>query len=102
MTVLPNIALRKPAAQSSTKSDYNAAYAVDGNRGTNFLVHKCAHTADGDTNPWWRVDLQTVYYITSVRILNRGEDQYTGKCKKQLYNWYYLRNKVRVFVNVAE
>uniref|UniRef100_K1RE62 Neurogenic locus notch-like protein n=1 Tax=Magallana gigas TaxID=29159 RepID=K1RE62_MAGGI len=75
--VLPNIAIGKPAEQSSTFHDYNAANAVDGNRGTNFLVHKCAHTADGDTNPWWRVDLQTVYYITSVRILNRGEDQYT-------------------------
>eukprot|EP00105_Crassostrea_gigas_P006264 XP_011420134.2 PREDICTED: fucolectin-like [Crassostrea gigas] len=33
---------------------------------------KCTHTGGGDTNPWWRVDLLTVYTITSVRILNRG------------------------------
>uniref|UniRef100_K1R6A2 Fucolectin n=1 Tax=Magallana gigas TaxID=29159 RepID=K1R6A2_MAGGI len=80
--VLPNIAIGKPAKQSSTKSDYNATYAVDSNRGTNHLVDKCTHTDDGDTNPWWRVDLQAMYSITSVRILNRGIDKYGGKCKK--------------------
>uniref|UniRef100_A0A8W8MLE5 Uncharacterized protein n=1 Tax=Magallana gigas TaxID=29159 RepID=A0A8W8MLE5_MAGGI len=42
--VLPNIAIGKPAKQSSTKSDYNAANAVDGNRGTNHLVDKCTVT----------------------------------------------------------
>ncbi|XP_065932583.1 protein jagged-1-like isoform X1 [Magallana gigas] len=74
--VLPNITLGKPATQSSTLPGYNAAYAVDGNRETNIHVHKCTHTAGGDSNPWWRVDLQAVYSITSVRILNRGIDQY--------------------------
>lgn len=83
MTVLPNIALGKPAAQSTTGLDYNAAYAVDGKRGTNFVVDKCTKTADGNTNPWWRVDLQAVYNITSVSILNRGIDRYGGKCKKK-------------------
>eukprot|EP00105_Crassostrea_gigas_P046625 XP_019930773.1 PREDICTED: uncharacterized protein LOC105348035 isoform X2 [Crassostrea gigas] len=81
-TVLPNIALRKPAEQSSTLLHYHATYAVDGNRGTDVGVDKCTHTGDGDTNPWWRVDLLAVYSITSVRILNRGIDQYAGKCKK--------------------
>uniref|UniRef100_K1RFW8 Fucolectin-3 n=1 Tax=Magallana gigas TaxID=29159 RepID=K1RFW8_MAGGI len=80
--VLPNIALGKPAAQSSTQEDYNAAYAVDGNRGTDVLDNKCTHTGEGDRNPWWRVDLQAVYSITSVRILNRGINRYGGKCKK--------------------
>eukprot|EP00105_Crassostrea_gigas_P035975 XP_019920123.1 PREDICTED: fucolectin-like [Crassostrea gigas] len=74
--VLPNIAIGKPAKQSSTKLDYNAAYAVDGIRETNFLVHECTYTANGNTNPWWMVDLQAVYTITSVRILNRGIDKY--------------------------
>lgn len=82
LIVLPNIASHKPAAQSSTKNKYNASYAVDGNRGTNVGVDNCAHTADGDMNPWWRVDLQDVYKVSSVRILNRGKDQYnTGKAK---------------------
>uniref|UniRef100_A0A8W8ML26 EGF-like domain-containing protein n=1 Tax=Magallana gigas TaxID=29159 RepID=A0A8W8ML26_MAGGI len=71
--VLPNIALRKPAEQSSTALEYNAAYAVDGNRGTYFSVDTCTATGLGESNPWWRVDLQAAYNITSVRILN-GED----------------------------
>ncbi|XP_065936001.1 uncharacterized protein [Magallana gigas] len=74
--VLPNIALGKCAKQSSTKTDYDAAFALDGNRGTDVGVDKCAHTGDGDRYPWWRVDLQAVYSITSVRILNRGIDKY--------------------------
>lgn len=76
LTVLPNIALGKPAVQSSTYLSYWAEYAVDGNRGTDLVKDNCAHTNDGDTNPWWRVDLQAVYSITTVRILNRGMDTY--------------------------
>nr|XP_034315276.1 neurogenic locus notch homolog protein 2 [Crassostrea gigas] len=74
--VLTNIALGKPAKQSTTQIEYNAEYAVDGNLGTDVGLDKCAHTADRDTNPWWRVDLEAVYSITSVRILNRGIDSY--------------------------
>uniref|UniRef100_K1QSZ3 Fucolectin n=1 Tax=Magallana gigas TaxID=29159 RepID=K1QSZ3_MAGGI len=70
------MALGKSAEQSSTQLDYNAEYAVDGIRETNFVEHKCTQTGDGDTNPWWTVDLQAVYNITSVRILNRGIDKY--------------------------
>eukprot|EP00105_Crassostrea_gigas_P030836 XP_011453297.1 PREDICTED: neurogenic locus notch homolog protein 1-like [Crassostrea gigas] len=68
------IALGKHAEQSSTYRSFGAEYAVDGNRGTYLHQDKCAHTGGGDTNPWWRVDLLTVYSITSVRILNRGID----------------------------
>lgn len=82
LTVLPNIALGKPAVQSSTSSSYGAECAVDGNRGTDLVKDKCAHTEEGDKNPWWRVDLQAVYSITSVRMLNRGMDKYgIGKRK---------------------
>uniref|UniRef100_K1QHZ2 Fucolectin n=1 Tax=Magallana gigas TaxID=29159 RepID=K1QHZ2_MAGGI len=74
--VSPNIALGKPATQSTTFIDFNAANAVDGNRGTDVGVDKCTYTNHGDRNPWWRVDLQAVYTITSVRILNRGKNKY--------------------------
>ncbi|XP_065935740.1 uncharacterized protein [Magallana gigas] len=74
--VLPNIALGKPAEQSSTFNDYNASYAVDGDNGTYVGVDKCAVTRDGDRNPWWSVDLQAVYNITSVRILSSRMDIY--------------------------
>ncbi|XP_065935883.1 fucolectin-like [Magallana gigas] len=74
--VLSNIALGKPATQSTTHYGYNAAYAVDGNRGTDIYVDRCTVTDYDDTNPWWRVDLQAVYNIKTVRILNRGIDKY--------------------------
>eukprot|EP00105_Crassostrea_gigas_P041028 XP_019925176.1 PREDICTED: delta-like protein D [Crassostrea gigas] len=79
--VLPNIALGKSATQSTTNLDNNATYAVDGNRGTDHLVDKCTVTGDGDIYPWWMVDLQAVYSITSVRILNI-HTYGMGKCKK--------------------
>lgn len=68
----------KPAEQSSTLNYHGAEFAVDGNRGTKLMVDNCAHTGHGDTNPWWLVDLQAVYYITSVKILNRGIDEKGG------------------------
>lgn len=76
MTVLFDIAMNKTAKQSSTYAQFVADGAVDGNRGTDQTKDMCAHTAVEDTNPWWMVDLLAVYYITAVRILNRGEDNY--------------------------
>ncbi|XP_052695218.1 uncharacterized protein LOC128173552 [Crassostrea angulata] len=71
---LLGLALGKQTKQSSTYMSFGAEYAVDGNRGTDIHLDKCTHTGGGDTNPWWRVDLLTVYTIKSVRILNRGID----------------------------
>lgn len=76
MTVLMDIAIKKTAEQSSTFENNEAAAAVDGIRGTDLITDMCAHTALNETNPWWMVDLQVVYYITTVRILNRGIDVY--------------------------
>ncbi|XP_052676614.1 fucolectin-like [Crassostrea angulata] len=74
--VMSDIALGKPAKQSSTFNNNIAKYAVDGNRGTDIIEDTCSHTGGGDSNPWWMVDLQAVYYIKTVRILNRGMDKF--------------------------
>ncbi|XP_052694435.1 fucolectin-1-like [Crassostrea angulata] len=75
-----NLALNKPAGQSSTftwlPKSFPAEMAVDGNNGTDFEDDGCSSTVGGDTNPWWRVDLQAVYSIESVRIFNRGMDKH--------------------------
>ena len=67
---LENVAYHKPATQSSTHAGYDseavAERAVDGNGDGNIDHHSCAHTADGDSNPWWRVDLQGVYRVHKV------------------------------------
>uniref|UniRef100_K1Q9I7 Fucolectin n=1 Tax=Magallana gigas TaxID=29159 RepID=K1Q9I7_MAGGI len=68
------LASGKPVKQSTTYYSSSANFAVDGNKGTDFSVHKCACTNVGDLFPWWSVDLQDVYNITSVRIINRGKD----------------------------
>lgn len=80
MTVFLDIAINKTAEQSSTFENNKAAAAVDGIRGADLIKDICAHTALNETNPWWMVDLKDVYYITTVRILNRGMDVY-GICR---------------------
>nr|XP_034307097.1 fucolectin [Crassostrea gigas] len=94
---MSNIALGKPAKQSSTFDNNTAKYAVDGNRGTDLIEDRCSHTGDSDidTNPWWLVDLQAVYYIKTVRILNRGMDKYGKDVSHRLQN-------VTVTVGVTE
>ena len=57
------MAYHKPATQST---NVNAERAVDGNGDGNIDHNSCAHTADGDSNPWWRVDLQGVYRVHKV------------------------------------
>lgn len=76
LTALTDIAMGKPATQSSTFETNVADHAVDGDRGTDLIENTCSHTDIKDFNPWWRVDLQAVFYIIKVRILNRGLDMY--------------------------
>lgn len=52
--VVSDIALGKPAAQSSMYLNYAAESAVDGNRGTDIIQDLCSHTDTSDTNPWYR------------------------------------------------
>ena len=67
-----NIALGRPAAQSTTKYDAYASRAVDGNGTPSFSAQTCTHTYASD-NPWWRVDLGNSVNVGEVSIANRGE-----------------------------
>ena len=89
---LPNVALNKPAYQSSLHSRYGRpGNAVDGNRATD-MAH-CTETVASDKHPnrWFRVDLVGLYEVFAVVLTNRGNcvcGQYyvlTGRlirCKK--------------------
>ena len=72
---LINVALGKPASQSSTLgSSYTADKAVDNNLGT------FSHTVGGaDPNPWWQVNLAGNYIIQSITLENRRDC-----CQKRL------------------
>jgi len=74
---LKNIALNKPAIQSSI-SPYSAGKTVEedaaqGNNGR--ITGRCSfHTANED-QPWWSVDLGEDHYVYGARIFNRLEQQ---------------------------
>ncbi|XP_005748015.1 uncharacterized protein LOC102212765 [Pundamilia nyererei] len=70
---LPNVALKGEAAQSSTLSFATASKAIDGRRNSFYSNGFCSHTAEDETNPWWRVDLQRSFTITAVKVTNRGD-----------------------------
>ncbi|XP_070786293.1 uncharacterized protein [Enoplosus armatus] len=70
---LANVALKGNATQSSTLSFAGASKAIDGRRNSFYSHGFCSHTAEDETNPWWRVDLQRTYIVTSVKITNRGD-----------------------------
>ena len=68
-----NLALGRPAQQSSTIFGGKATWAVDGNKGGLYGIDlSCTHTLAG-TNNWWLVDLQTLAVIYDVRIANRAD-----------------------------
>nr|XP_011452784.2 fucolectin-like isoform X1 [Crassostrea gigas] len=79
--VLSELASGKPVKQSTTYYSSSAKFAVDGNKGTDFSVDKCACTNVGDLYPWWSVDLQAVNNITSVRIFNRDHSDMAARLR---------------------
>ena len=75
-TDLENLALNKPAKQSSISADGNAERAVDGNYNNDYNSGlSCTHTSN-DKSPWWRVDLgkksqiYKVHFYISIQNLN--------------------------------
>ena len=68
----PNLAVGKPAWQSSTLPQRSATQAVDGKRDGDFSEPSCSLT-DVDEVPWWAVDLQAEAEIGYVAITNGGD-----------------------------
>ena len=69
-----NLALGKPTIQSSTydPSCSDAGKAVDGNTNGDYYACSVAHTSY-DSQPWWQVDLQSVYSISQIVLWNRTD-----------------------------
>ena len=66
-----NLALNKPAYQSSLSSEGEAKRAVDGNtNGYYNKGHSCTHTKNS-LMPWWAVDLGSDKMVSHVQISNR-------------------------------
>jgi len=68
-----NVALNRPAYQSTHMVDFPASNANNGNDGTDMLAgDTCTHT-EVETNPWWAVDLGVALYVYGVKFVNRGD-----------------------------
>ncbi|WP_405856193.1 alpha-L-fucosidase [Streptomyces sp. NBC_00090] len=82
----PNLALNKPATQSSTLNNVAfAGLAVDGNLNGTYSGGSVTHTSDSplDTNPWWQVDLGSSQQVSTVKLWNR-----TDCCSSRLHDFY--------------
>uniref|UniRef100_A0A3Q3GF41 Fucolectin tachylectin-4 pentraxin-1 domain-containing protein n=1 Tax=Labrus bergylta TaxID=56723 RepID=A0A3Q3GF41_9LABR len=67
-----NIAKGGKVDQSSLYGKGVPGRAIDGNRASKWGDDSCTHTHN-DFSPWWRLDLQKQYKITSVTITNRRD-----------------------------
>ncbi|KAI8493616.1 hypothetical protein Bbelb_285370 [Branchiostoma belcheri] len=67
-----NIALNRPATQSSTAYEGAPGRAVDGNDSPVYSSNSCTHTAR-EANPWWRVDLGSSLCVDRVVVTNRKD-----------------------------
>ena len=76
-----NLALGKPTFQSSVVEPGESSNAVDGYRHPDFQEGSCIQT-DYQMSPWWIVDLQNDFYVTSVVITNRRDC-----CSERLRNF---------------
>ncbi len=78
-----NLALGKPTTQSTVYSGVGgaSANAVDGNTNGNWGAGSVTHS-DYEAKPWWQVDLQGAYPISTVVLHNR-----TDCCSDRLQNF---------------
>ncbi|HSS19547.1 MAG TPA: discoidin domain-containing protein [Pyrinomonadaceae bacterium] len=74
-----NLALNKPASQSSVAFGGVAGNALDGNTNGNASY---THT-NNDFHAWWQVDLGDIYLINQLNLWNR-----TDCCSDRLSNFY--------------
>ncbi|XP_078666819.1 lactadherin-like [Branchiostoma floridae x Branchiostoma belcheri] len=65
-----NLALNRPATQSSTDFNGDPGRAVDGNRNPFYGKKSCSHTAM-QRDPWWRVDLGSSERVDRVVVVKR-------------------------------
>ncbi|XP_052782382.1 fucolectin-like [Mya arenaria] len=78
-TSFVNLALHRPAYQSSVSWNGTADLAVDGDTTKNYYTGKsCTHNA-GENYPWWAVDLGKDFHITKVKIHERDDAGADGR-----------------------
>ena len=70
----PNVALHRPAYQSSLYKSDVAGKAVDGIANMNYAAGSCTVTEPClHCRPWWAVDLGTAMSVVAILIANRND-----------------------------
>ena len=72
----------KPTSQSSTSYGGESSRAVDGYVDRNYSDKSVTHT-DVEADPWWLVDLEQSYAITSMCVHNR-EESYNARLSDRI------------------
>mgnify|MGYP000918275301 CR=1 FL=1 len=72
--LVENMAVGKPALQSSTSGSYSADRACDGNTDGNLYNGSVSHTTR-DYQPWWEVDLEAIREIGDIDVWGRTDDR---------------------------
>lgn len=88
---MSDLALRKPAHQSSNFYNFTADNAVDGNYGTDIQKDTCTHTESNDHSPWWMVDLCIPLHLSEY---STGDWSKTESVSVQSNGIAELKNKV--------
>jgi hypothetical protein len=68
-----NVAVKRPAKQSSLYTNAAASRAADGNTEGDYAKGSVAHTSGNDTDPWWEVELAGDLPIEQVVVWNRTD-----------------------------
>ena len=71
VSALVNVALLKPAAQSSIRYSRGPSLAVDGNKNPNAESGGSCSVTKRSLHPWWRVDLGSTFQLKEVSISQR-------------------------------
>ena len=69
-----NLAPRGKATQTSVAWNGSAQRALDGNKSGAFGDGGQTHTNEGETNPWWELDLGREAAIDQIAVWNRSEE----------------------------
>ena len=80
-----NLARGKPATQSTTAHNADAARAVDGNTSGSWGDNSVTHTAEPSNEAWWQVDLGRSEALSQIALWNR-----TDCCSDRLSNYWVL------------
>jgi hypothetical protein len=91
-----NLALGRPTAQSSIRSSGYSSRAVDGNHNSRYHSQSCTHTRRDSNGPWWRVDLERVVDVSTIKITNRNDC-----CKTRIKNTKVYVGKTDILSDAA-